>query len=130
MATERSLIETLAICEKVRDQYAERRDPIAEDRMLWRAQTFRHMVHLLPGQTILEIGCGLGWLTRPLALVSREECPITSVTFQPDLARPNGLPDVVEFLALSDLPGSLADRQFDLVVAQDMLDHRTRTWLL
>ncbi len=34
--------------------------------MLWRAQTFRHMVHLLPGQTILELGCGEGIFTRQL----------------------------------------------------------------
>ena len=67
------LIETLAIREQFRDHYLQRRDPIAEDRMLWRAQTFRHMVHLLPGQTILELGCGQGIFTRQLVRVSRGE---------------------------------------------------------
>jgi len=129
MATRSSLIETLAIREEYRDEYAVRRDPIAEDRMLWRAQSFRHMMHLLPGQTILEIGCGMGLLTRRLAQVSRGECPITAVTFQPAAERPAGLSQSVEFLILSDLPGSLAGRQFDLVVLQDMLDHRTCAWL-
>jgi hypothetical protein len=37
-------IETLGIREQYRDQYWQRRDPICEDRLLWRAQTFRHMV--------------------------------------------------------------------------------------
>ena len=55
--------------------------PILEDRLLWRAQTFRHMVHLLPGQTILEIGCGQGMFTSKLHRVSRGENAITAVTF-------------------------------------------------
>ena len=62
---------TLALRERVRDAYWKRRDPIIEDRMLWRAQTFRHVMHLLPGQSILEIGCGDGAFTRQLAKVTR-----------------------------------------------------------
>ncbi|CAA9470414.1 MAG: hypothetical protein AVDCRST_MAG38-1250, partial [uncultured Solirubrobacteraceae bacterium] len=50
----------LAERERFRDAYLAERDPIADDRMLWRAQAFRHLVHLLPGETVLEIGCGLG----------------------------------------------------------------------
>ena len=129
MATHPSLIEILAVREQFRDEYARRRDPIANDRMLWRAQSFRHMMHLLPGQTILEIGCGAGLLTRHLADVSRGECPITSITFQPGAERPAGLPPFIEFLALSEFPGSLAGQHFDLVISQDMLDSRTCAWL-
>src|SRR6476660_1105985 len=129
MATRSSLIETLAIREGYRDEYAVRRDPIAEDRMLWRAQSFRHMMHLLPGQTILEIRCGMGLLTRRLAQVSRGECLITAVTFQLGAERPVALSQSVVFLVLTDLPGSLAGRQFDLVVLQDMLEHRTAALL-
>ena len=62
-----SFIVILAIREQFRDRYLQHRDPIAEDRMLWRGQTFRHMVHLLPGQTILELGCGQEIFTHQLA---------------------------------------------------------------
>ena len=43
---------TLALRERVREVYWKRRDPIIKDRMLWRAQTFRHVMHVLPGQSI------------------------------------------------------------------------------
>ena len=58
-----SIIETLALRERYRDNYRQKRDPICEDRLLWRAQTFRHSVHLLPGESILELGCGDGLFT-------------------------------------------------------------------
>ena len=61
-----ALLPTLAVRERYRDKYWRKRDPIAEDRLLWRAQTLRHTVHLLPGQTILELGSGEGLFTRAL----------------------------------------------------------------
>ena len=67
--------------ERFRDEYWRKRDPILKDRLLWRAQTFRHTVHLLPGQTILELGCGQLQFTQALLQVSRGENPITAVTF-------------------------------------------------
>ena len=92
-----SIIGTLAIREQFRDRYFENHDPIADDRMLWRAHTFRHMVHLLPGQTILELGCGRGMFTRQLARVTRGENPITAVTFAADTHRQVELPAQVAF---------------------------------
>ena len=73
---------TLVVRECYRDAYWRNRDPVADDRLLWRAQTFRHTVHLMPGQTILELGCGELRFTRALQRVSRGENPITAVTFQ------------------------------------------------
>src|SRR4051812_1456802 len=58
-------VETLAQREEYRDAYWQR-DGIADDRLLWRAQSFRHLTHPLPGQTILELGCGNNRFTRPL----------------------------------------------------------------
>jgi len=124
-----SLAETLAMRERFQMRY-QLRDPIGDDRMLWRAYTFRHIVHLLPGQTILELGCGQGPFTRQLAQVSRGENPITAVTFIPDATPPQNLPPNVSVLATSTLPGPLKGRQFDFVVAVNLLDRRSCTSLL
>ncbi|NJL69362.1 MAG: glycosyl transferase family 2, partial [Microcoleus sp. SM1_3_4] len=124
------LVTTLGIREQYRDRYWETKDPICSDRLLWRAQTFRHIVHLLPGQTILEIGCGKGFFTKQLARVSRGENPITAVTFNSENDRSADLPDAVEFLTAVDFPGELAGRQFDFIVAMDLLDKGNCGWVL
>src|SRR5205085_7969631 len=116
------LVASLALREGYRDQYWRKHDPIIDDRLIWRAQTFRHTVHLLPGQTILELGCGQGQLTRALIRVSRGENPITAATFQEKKPEPFPLDKKIEFLQLTSLPGALAGRRFDCVVAMDLLD--------
>jgi SAM-dependent methyltransferase len=123
-------ISTLRMREQYRDRYWRKRDPIYEDRLLWRAQTFRHMVHLLPNQKILELGAGQGLFTRQLFRVSRGENPITAVRFNSDKSRPDGLPYSLEFINTESLPGILADRHFDHVIAMDLLDKRNCTRVL
>ena len=120
----RTLSETLRDRERYRDDYHLHRDPIAVSRLLWRAQTFRHLVHLLPGQTILELGCGRGLFTRQVLRVSRGENPITAVTFDPEGVRPEDLPGSAEFVVEGSLPGGLAGRTFDFIVATDLMDER------
>ena len=122
--------ELLAGFERYREWYLKNRDPISEDRMLWRAQTFRHLVHLLPGQTVLELGCGSGVFTRRLASVCRGENPITAVTFADGTSRPAQLPTNIEFLHASSISESLRDRHYDFVVAMDLLDRRNCTSFL
>jgi dolichol-phosphate mannosyltransferase len=130
MKQDASLYSTLAVRERYRDEYWRKRDPIAADRLLWRAQTFRHTVHLLPGQTILELGCGEGFFTHALLQVSRGENRITAVTFQQPAGVPSEICAEVELLATSDLPSSLAGRHFDYVVAIDLLDRSYASQLL
>jgi hypothetical protein len=116
--------------EQARSAYAKYRDPIFSDRMLWRAQSFRHMMHLRPGQTILELGCGDGVFTEHLVNTTRSECVITAVTFDVSASKPTNLPTEVEFLALSSFPAQLTNRKFNFIVAQDLLDRRNIRWLL
>ena len=125
-----SMISTLSMRERVRSAYSKHHDPIFDDRMLWRAQSFRHIMHLLPGHTILELGCGDGVFTRKLVDTTRNECPITAVTFDLNASKPANLTKEVEFMALSSLPGQLAGRKFDFIVAHDILDRRSGAWLL
>jgi dolichol-phosphate mannosyltransferase len=125
-----SMLETLSLRERYRDEYRRKRDPICEDRLLWRAQSLRHLVHLMPGQTVLEMGCGEGLFTRQLFRVSRGENPLTAVRFGSDHPRPEALPEDVEFLAVSSLPGTLDGRQFDFVVGMDLLDRDNSSELL
>ena len=119
---ETSLLASLALRERFRDEYWRNRDPIADDRLLWRAQTFRHTVHLLPGQTILELGCGELRFTRALLQVSRRENSITALTFQKPEQRPSQIDSRIEFVEASDLPRRLVGRRFDCIVAMDLLD--------
>src|SRR5689334_24807946 len=122
MSQKETFLTTLAFRERYRDEYWRKHDPIADDRLLWRAQTFRHTVHLLPGQTILELGCGELRLTRALLKVSRGENPITAVRFQNTSTHPSDLPSNDEVLQLSDLPGPLKERSSDCIIAMDLLD--------
>ncbi len=120
----------IAVRERYREDYWRKHDPIVGDRLLWRAQAFRHIVHLLPGQTILELGCGEGLFTHALLRVSRGENPITAVTFQKGAQVSSDVGGEVELLATCDLRGSLAGRHFDYVVAMDLLDRGCASHLL
>jgi dolichol-phosphate mannosyltransferase len=126
----RTPIETLALRERYRDRYFRERDPIARDRLLWRAQSFRQLVHLLPGQCVLELGSGEGFLTRGLVEITRGRVPITAVGFSAEIGRPAELPGDVEHLIADSLPGALDGREFDFIVAMDLLDQRNCAWLL
>ena len=125
-----SFIANLAVRERYRDEYWRAHDPIADDRVLWRAQAVRHTVHLLPGQAILELGCGNGRFTRALLRVSRNQNPITAVTFQSSVADNSPSGSKVELLQLSEFPGQLKGRRFDYIVAMDLLDRTTSSELL
>jgi dolichol-phosphate mannosyltransferase len=124
------ILSSLGRRERFRDEYWRKRDPILKDRLLWRAQTFRHTVHLFPGQTILELGCGQLQFTHALFQVSRGENPITAVTFAQNPADVSALDSKIELLQLDTLPGALRGRQFDCVVAMDLLDRDSSSQLL
>ena len=125
-------LDAVAMRERMTDHYWSRQDPINELRIRWRAQTVRHMFHLLPGESILELGCGSGRLTRALVQVTRGECPITAATFcfSADNDALKSLPPGVEVVGLSDFPSELSGRTFDYVVANNLLDLSNTAWIL
>src|SRR5215216_5651464 len=86
-ASSDSMTSNLSMREQVRSAYSRHNDPIFDDRMLWRAQSFRHITHVLPGHTILELGCGEGVFICHLADTTRNECAITAVTFDVSASR-------------------------------------------
>ena len=121
---DRSILQTLALRVKTRDEYLVRRDPIATDRLHWRAQSFRHLVHLLPGQTILELGSGQGLFTRQLVHVTQGKNPITAVGFGAHTNLVELSAGSTELITAESFPGPLEGRQFDFIVAMDLLDQR------
>jgi len=123
------MAQALADREAFRDRYRRQKDPIAEGRLLWRAQTVRHLVHLLPEQTILELAAGDGLFAKQLADVSHGENPITAVTYRADHHASTRLPEVIAFLQLESVPGALEGRSFDVIVGIDLLDERNCAWL-
>jgi dolichol-phosphate mannosyltransferase len=123
-------IKTLGIRERYRDLYWTKHDPIAADRLLWRAQTFRHMVHLLPGQTILELGCGHSLFTQQLCRISRGENPITAVTFDPSISYSETMPPTVKLMNAALTPEAFNGQQFDFIIAMDLLDASNCAWFL
>jgi dolichol-phosphate mannosyltransferase len=124
--TRHPAIEVLARRENHAAEYRVRRDPIATERLLWQAHTFRHLVHLLPGETILELGSGDGSFTRALVDVTRGRNPLLAATATAQEARVTN----VETVVIDSLPGPIAGRRFRYIVAQNVLDRRTVAYLL
>jgi SAM-dependent methyltransferase len=125
-------MRSIAQRERVSDWYWTRKDTLIGMRVWWRAATARHILHLLPGESILELGCGSGTLTRALEGVTRGECPITAATFDPknDLSWLADASTSIEGVHLTGFPGELAGRQFDYVIAGNVLDHANAAPLL
>jgi dolichol-phosphate mannosyltransferase len=130
MNNQEPFLSVLRKRESYRDWYLLNKDPIFEERLSWQAQVFRHMVHLLPGETILEIGSGRGFFAKALAKMSKGRNPIVAGTFLPDALPGEGFTENVEGLVLDALPGVLEGRKFRYVVVQNILDRENATFLL
>ena len=119
-----TLTETLAERERSRLVYWKESDYFLSLRLNWRAQMARNLFHLLPGETLLELGCGDARWSQKISAVNHDTNPICAATFDPEchktLQRQN-LPENIEPILLNSFPGTLENRKFDYVVAWHML---------
>jgi SAM-dependent methyltransferase len=103
-----------------------------------RARTagYLDMVHALvqeaqlqPGESVLEVGCGTGALNRWLARNTDRKNPITSVDINryflreaTDMARNDGLEDIVQFMEGDATALPFDDNQFDMTMSVTVLE--------
>ena len=117
------LQQNLAEMERGREAYWLRQSRIAPLKLRWRALTMRHSFHVLPGESILELGAGSGLWTEHLSAVLRGENPITAAIFNDEFASLHRDVKNARFVRISDLANDLPAERFDYVVGTAILCH-------
>jgi SAM-dependent methyltransferase len=125
MPWNKELFDTLSVREKFRDEYWRTKDPILQERLLWRVNVFRHLVHLLPGESILEFGSGEGHFTPVIHGATQGQNPLTSASFSLDAEKTSVPPAGVDLLNLRSSPDALNGKTFNFIIVMDLLDSRT-----
>lgn len=121
MSLERNLREM----ERGREAYWLRYPATSPVKLRWRALAVRHSFHVLPGESILDLGAGSGLWTEHLAGVLRGEARITGAVFNEDLwatASRRTLPNTA-FVHVTDFDRDLPGEGFDYVVGTAILCH-------
>jgi SAM-dependent methyltransferase len=120
-----SLEDNLQEMERGREAYWRRYPGTSPTKLQWRALTVRHAFHVLPGETILELGAGSGLWTEHLVDVLRGENELTAAVFDGRLAeqiRARELPNV-EVAVINRLVEDLEPETFDYVVGTAIICH-------
>jgi len=120
-----SLEQNLREMERGREAYWLRYPATSPVKLRWRALAVRHSFHVLPGESILDLGAGSGLWTRHLAAVLRGEALITAAVFNRDLwetAAREPLPNT-SFVHVTDIGRDLPAESFDYVVGTAILCH-------
>ena len=73
-----ALIDNLREMERTREAYWLRYASTSPTKLRWRAVTVRHCFHVLPGESILEVGAGSGLWTEHLVSALGAENRITA----------------------------------------------------
>jgi SAM-dependent methyltransferase len=110
--------------EQSRESYWLKHPTTSDLKLRWRAITIRHCFHVLPGESILEIGAGSGLWTAHLAHVLRGENPITAAVFSPEFEQAGprkNLPNT-KFVCATDL-SEFAPESFDYIIGTSILCH-------
>lgn len=120
-----SLLSNLEEMECTREAYWLQFPKTSPVKLRWRALTVRHCFHLLPGESILELGAGSGLWTEHLVRATSGENQITAAVFHDDLAtrlRARQLTSVT-VIDGADLLGSVPPESFDYIVGTAILCH-------
>src|SRR4029077_5126815 len=107
-----------------REQRWDRGGKAAELKLHWRAAAILHMLHVVPGETILELGAGSGLLTAQLDTFLHGKNSFPSIVFSPELltqAARRCLPGVN--LLSGDSLNAVPAAHFDYVIGSGMLWH-------
>ena len=123
--SDRPLVQNLREMELTREAYWRRYPVTSPIKLGWRAATVRHWLHVLPGESVLELGAGSCLWTEPLTSVLRGENPITAAVFNSALAEQasaKGLGNT-EIALITDFSSDLAPESFDYVVGTAILCH-------
>lgn len=121
MTLEQNLIEM----ERQRELYWLRYPSTSPTKLRWRALAVRHCFHVLPGESILEIGAGSGIWTQHLSSVLQGENPTTAAVFNEDLlqaAAKLGLSNT-KFVLTKNLLEDYPPASFDYIVGTAILCH-------
>ena len=119
-----TLEQNLREMERTRETYWRRYPQSSPYKLRWRALTVRHSFHVLPSESILEIGAGGGIWTRELAAVFRGENEITAAIFNGDLAESKDWAEIASvrrrvITSLRELP----EESFDYIIGTAILCH-------
>jgi dolichol-phosphate mannosyltransferase len=120
-----SIERNLQKMEFYREKYWLRYPQTSPLKLRWRAIAVRHCFHVLPGESILELGAGSGLWTKHLTEVLRGENPITAAVFNSDFAEQaigKQLPNV-NVAQVEDLSSDLPQGSFDYIVGTAILCH-------
>ncbi len=125
MGRSATLEKNLAEMERTREAYWLRHPNTAPHKLRWRANTVRHSFHVLPGESILEVGAGSGLWTEHLAEVVHGANPITAAVFNDDLAEramAKGIANT-DVRRVRSIDDELEAESFDYVVGTAILCH-------
>jgi protein-L-isoaspartate O-methyltransferase len=120
-----SLAANLREMESTRERYWLRYPETSPVKLRGRAVTVRHSFHVVPGESILEIGAGSGLWTEHLAGMFRGENELTAAVFNEDLASQataRRLPRTT-VVHVHDLARDLPSASFDYIVGTAILCH-------
>jgi len=127
------LSKKLKKLEQARIGYWKKVDYFLSFRLKWRAQMVRHLFHILPGETILELGSAAGQWSNEIVQLTKCANPITAATFDPDsyaAMKSKGVEKPIEPIFLDDFPGKLKGRKFDFIIGWHLLTNDENNSLL
>jgi glycosyltransferase involved in cell wall biosynthesis/ubiquinone/menaquinone biosynthesis C-methylase UbiE len=120
-----SIENNLATMEESREAYWLKYPSTAPIKLRWRAVTVRHCFHVLPGETLLELGAGSGLWTAHLLEVLSGRNAIVGAVFNSDLVEKANQKELInaKFVLIHDLLQDLPEEAFDYVVGNSILCH-------